>query len=101
MVHVFCAVSFLASVGQRLVDNLVEPVDIRDFDIRHADSFVGYDPDGRRVLNADPLAQSVVGLYSGGKFPLRIDDKWKSDAVLLGEFLGEGAKVRLRFNARL
>ena len=44
---------------------------------------VGDHPDSRRVLDADALAESIVGLHLGGQLALRIDGERQGDAVAL------------------
>src|ERR1700691_502476 len=72
-------------VGERLVDDLVEPLTVNYLDKGHTIRLVGNDPNGRRVLNADALAEIEVGLDLRGQLLLRIDHKGKRDTVLLGE----------------
>ena len=44
----------------------------------------GDDPDGGRVLDADALAEGVVGFDLSGELALRIDGEGQGDAVLPG-----------------
>ena len=76
-------------VGHGLVDELVELAAVDDLDEGRALAVGGDDPDGGRVLDADALAEGVVGLHLGGQLALRIDGEGQGDAVALRELLGE------------
>ena len=52
-------------------------------------------------MDAELHAEVVVGLDGVGELVLRIDDEGQGYAVLLREFLGEGAQVVLGFDAGL
>jgi hypothetical protein len=49
----------------------------------------GDHPDGGGVLDADALAEGVVGFYLGGEPALGIDGEGHGDAFALGELVGE------------
>ncbi len=55
----------------------------------HAIRLVGDHPNGRRVLDADALAEIDVRLDFGSQLLLRVDHKGKRNAMLLGEFFRE------------
>src|ERR1700692_2721952 len=76
-------------VGYGLVNEFVELVAVDDFNERRALAVVGDDPDGGGVLNANALAQGVVGLDGGGELALGVDGEGHCDAMIGREFLGE------------
>jgi len=79
---------------ERVVDHGIELGAIEDFHKRRAFGLVGNDPDGGSVLDADALAECVVGLYQGGQFLLGINHKGQCEFVVSGELLREGVQVR-------
>jgi hypothetical protein len=101
MMGAICRVTFLTGISQSLIDDLVQPVEVRHFNIWNAASFVRHDPDSGCVFDADPLAQRGVRFDRGGKFSLGVHNKGKSKAMLLGEFFGERAQVLFGFDAAL
>jgi len=60
-------------VGQGLVDELEELAAVDDLDEGRAFGVGGDDPDGGGVLDADALAEGVVGLDELGQLALRVD----------------------------
>ncbi len=74
-------------IGQRLVDDLVKPLPVDDFNKRHTIRLVGDNPNGRRVLNTNALAEIEICLDFCRQLLLRIDDERKCNAMLLGELL--------------
>ena len=76
-------------VGEWLVDDLVELAAVDDFDEGRGVGAVGDDPDGGGVLDADALAESVVGFDFSVQLALGIDGEGQGDVVLLGELFGE------------
>ena len=85
-----------AGIGEGLVDELGELTAVNDFDKGCAFAVVGDDPDGRGVLNADALTESVIGFDQCNELALGVDGKGQGDVVvgrkLLGE-LGKGVKA--------
>src|SRR5260370_3583731 len=76
-------------VGDGVVDELVELGAVHDF-YEGGALGVGRDhPDGRRVFDADALAERVVGFYFRSEFSLRIGGKGKGNSVVLGVLLRE------------
>jgi len=76
-------------VGDGLIDELVELGAVDYFDKRSALAVGGDYPDGGGVLDADALAEGVVGFDFGGKLALRIDGEGNGNALAFGEFVGE------------
>lgn len=95
------AVALVGGFRDGFIDDLVKVVRIDDFHVRHPGGLVGDNPDGGGVFNPDALAQRVISLHFRRKFSLRVDGKWKSDAVLLGEFVGERAQFLLGLDTSL
>ena len=75
-----------------LVDELEELGAVDDFDKGRGMVAIGDHPDGGRVLDADALAEGVVGLDLGSQLALRVDGERQRDAALLREFLSELAQ---------
>ena len=72
-------------VGDGLVDHLEELAAVNDLDEGRSLAVGGDHPDGRRVLNADALAQCVVGLDQAGELALGIDGEGQCEPAALGE----------------
>lgn len=79
-------------IDQGLVNKLIELAAVDYFDERSTFTVSGDDPNGRRVFNADALAESVVCLDGSKQFALGIDGKGQSDFAVGGKFAGERAE---------
>src|SRR5665213_2000598 len=83
--------AFVACFRDGLVDNFKELIGLHDLNIGRASGLIGYDPDSGGMFDADALTECIIGFDFRGKFPQRIYDKRKSNAVLLGKFISKGA----------
>src|SRR5271157_3910470 len=76
-------------VDEGLVDELEELAAVDDLDEGRALGVGGDYPDGGGVLDADALAESVVGLDQFGQLALRVDGKGQGEVVAGGKLLSE------------
>src|SRR5580698_1426081 len=91
-----------ARFGQSLVDQLVKAAAVHHLDKRSRGiGSVGRNPDGGRVLNADPLSERIVGLDLCGQLALRVNGEGKRNAVALCKTLSELGKLRERLDGAL
>ena len=90
-----------AGLGEGLVDELEELAAVDDLDEGRGVSGVGDDPDGGGVLDADALAEGVVGFDFLGEAAHGIDGEGQSDAVGGGEALREVLELAGGFDGDL
>jgi hypothetical protein len=76
-----------AGVGDGFVDQLVELGAVDDFHEGRAFGVGGDHPDGGGVLDADALAEGVVGFDFGGQLALRVDGEGQGDALALANLV--------------
>ena len=88
-------------VGDGLVYDLEELAAVADFDEGRASGGAGYDPDSGGVVDADPLAESLVGIDLRNKRALRVYGERHGDLVIGREFLCELAQDFQRGDGRL
>ena len=84
-----CGGLLAADFGHGLVDELVEAAAVDDFDEGRRVGGGGDDPDGGGVLDADALAEGVVGFDFCSQLAHGIDGEGQGDAVLRGKLLRE------------
>ena len=82
-------IRLVAGFGEGRVDELEEPAAVDDFDEGRGVGGAGDDPDGGGVLDADALAEGVVGFDFLGEPTHGIDGERQGDAMGGGEALGE------------
>jgi len=78
-----------AGFGEGRVDELEEAAAVDDFNERRSVGGAGDDPDGGGMLNADALAEGVVGFDFLRETAHGIDGEGQGDTVSGGEALGE------------
>ena len=88
-------------VRNRLVDELEEFAAVQDLYEGSAFGLAGSYPDGGGVLDADFLAEGVVGFDLGGQFAVGVQGEGKGEFVAGGEFFSEVAQVLERGDGRL
>ena len=90
-----------ADFGHGLVNELIEAAAVYDFNEGRSVGGAGDDPNGRGVLDADALAERVVGFHFFGQVAHGIDGEGQGDAVLGGPFLRELLEIAGSLDGRL